>query len=531
MALEFKIELGGNFVGALQKGNKELGETEKRAHGAGKEMEFFEGELGKIQAGALSLNFNAFKDGGHFLQFDLAEGAKIAFEAISKVVEKVIDLGKEMVFAAAKAEDLNLAVKLDVGEGGAKQVDELTESFKGSRFDPEAIKEALLPVLEESGNKNSGLWDDLATAATDVATRRNTGIAGAKAALESLNDIELNPQRLRGSLKQLGIKQLEYYKDLGSLLGISEKEAEKQTKAGKVKSQTLLSVALNQIAQREGGALGQATNEGSKTLGASIERLGNLKDNLFRQLAGGEGMGALQGAIDNFVAIMQGPVGTDLMNTIDGAFKTLFGDLSGPDGAKRLEAVIGDVVTEVKAMIEWFRGAWPDIKAGAEGVWEVLKGIAKTVGMIVDGWVQIRNFANDFDSGRINKDIIDTIRGDHGGIAGGAVNDNSPQWKKDRAAAAGVPAFADGGLVNGPTLALIGENGPEAVVPLGRSFGSLADSTSGGGMFGGINVNYAPQFSFGGAANDVRGQIENFEQMHRVEMKKLVDEIRAAVGG
>jgi hypothetical protein len=41
-----------------------------------------------------------------------------------------------------------------------------------------------------------------------------------------------------------------------------------------------------------------------------------------------------------------------------------------------------------------------------------------------------------------------------------------------------IPALADGGIVNGPTLALIGEAGPEAVIPLDRM----------GGMGGGSNV-------------------------------------------
>jgi hypothetical protein len=44
-----------------------------------------------------------------------------------------------------------------------------------------------------------------------------------------------------------------------------------------------------------------------------------------------------------------------------------------------------------------------------------------------------------------------------------------------------IPALAEGGIVNRPTLALIGEAGPEAVVPLGR----------GGGMMGGITINVA----------------------------------------
>jgi hypothetical protein len=43
-----------------------------------------------------------------------------------------------------------------------------------------------------------------------------------------------------------------------------------------------------------------------------------------------------------------------------------------------------------------------------------------------------------------------------------------------------IPALAEGGIVSRPTLALIGEAGPEAVVPLGR-----------GGMMGGITINVA----------------------------------------
>ena len=36
-----------------------------------------------------------------------------------------------------------------------------------------------------------------------------------------------------------------------------------------------------------------------------------------------------------------------------------------------------------------------------------------------------------------------------------------------------VPHFASGGIVTGPTLALIGEAGPEAVVPLGQMGGGI----------------------------------------------------------
>lgn len=45
-----------------------------------------------------------------------------------------------------------------------------------------------------------------------------------------------------------------------------------------------------------------------------------------------------------------------------------------------------------------------------------------------------------------------------------------------------VPAMANGGIVNSPTLALIGENGPEAVVPLNRGMGGGVNITINGGL-------------------------------------------------
>jgi hypothetical protein len=50
-----------------------------------------------------------------------------------------------------------------------------------------------------------------------------------------------------------------------------------------------------------------------------------------------------------------------------------------------------------------------------------------------------------------------------------------------------IPKFADGGIVTGPTLGLLGEAGPEAVIPLNRL---------GGGSFGGSTINVYLQGDF-----------------------------------
>lgn len=554
-ALEFQINLSGNLSEALNSANNALDNTGKGAKHAAHEFELFEDELGKVRVGALGINFNAIQEGGHFFNFDLAEGAALAFEAIKKVGEAVFDLGKEMIQAAAGAEDLNLAIKLDVGDEGAKQVDELAESFKNSRFSPKMIKESLLPILEESGMGHADQWDDLVTASTDVATRLHKGPAYVATALESFKDIELNPQRLRGSLKALGIKQGAFYKDVGEELGISQKAAEAQVKAGKVDSGLLLNRALHQIAEREGGALGNATNEGNKTLGASLDRLANLKDNLFERLAGSEGMKSVQGFLDNFIQTMEGPIGTDLVEKIGGAFTTLFGDLSGPDGLAQMEIVVGGIATKVGNFVDGFKEAWPEIKADFEAaipvfekLFEVLGGIAKVIGALPKigdelgdklaqsdadaqtGTVAHQDLGNGAHYSMDEQDRNAALkRGGKGGFFHQlfSSDDTLNQEAFAQIDEEKVPQLASGGIALGPTLALIGEAGPEAVIPLdGRFDPSTTASTPGGGLTVQVGDLVFHFDSAGGAKEDA----QQFGQAFRAELGKVIQEAGYVVG-
>lgn len=559
-SLEFQINLSGNFASALSEAGGELGKTEGQTKKAQESLENFDKELHRVEEQLKRIKANpeqfaelmkaqhelneATKEGREGAEgfrhklFEWVEIGKEAYEVIEGLVDKVVDLGKEMVETAGKTQDLNLAVKLDVGEEGLEKVNELTESFKGTRFAPAELKKALLPILEESGDEHNEQWDDLVTAATDVATRRDTGASGAVSALEALRSIEIMPQKVRGALKELGIKQKDFYSDLGDLLGISESAAEKEVKAGKIKADTLLNVALHQIAEREGGALGNATNEGSKTLGASLERLAHLKENLFEGIADSPGMQAIQGFLDNFITTMEGPIGQDLVAKISSAFETLFGDLSGPEGLQKLGAEIGDVAHGVESMIDSFKEAWPAIKDGAGDVWTVLKGIGETVGLIVKGWAEIIKLAHEADSGKLYQDTGEALLGVHAEATGNTPKnmtwDESIQGYRPGApeVPADIPAFAAGGIVSGPTLALIGESGPEAVIPLrgdGGARGALNALAFGGGderssghviTIGDIIVHVA-----GGNNPQESGQLSG--EAVREELKKFIQEIAA----
>jgi hypothetical protein len=528
VALEFTINLGGTMIGGLSQVNERLTGTEKGAEKAAGKVAGLEHEAGKLKGSISGLGdeFAKAADGGRFFHFDLAEGFRGAIELASKLVEKVVDLGSEIVRAVGGIQDLNLAVELDVGKEGAELVDKLAASFAGTRFDDKDIKKALLPLLEESGMRQSSQWDDLVTAATDVATRRNSGAQGAASALMALRDIELQPQKIRGALKELAIKQVDFYADLGNLLGISAKEAEAQTKAGKVQSETLLSVALNQIAQREGGALGEATNKGSATLGATLTRLANLKENIFEKLAGSEGMRAIQGFLDNFIATLEGPIGTDLVNQIGGAFKALFGDLSGPNGLEKMRAAVGHIAERVGAFVDRFVEAWPQIQDGAESairtfvrLEQVIVRIAGVMGKALDLAAEFKDWA--LGEGETKQQKLDRAFGDLGGTVTERVVEGEGAQAVDARAWSGsvVPKMAEGGVVTAPTLALVGEAGPEAVIPLSQ----LGNVGGGGLSIGAINVN-VPGGTKPSDANAIAAAVA-------AELERLMAQVATARGG
>lgn len=79
----------------------------------------------------------------------------------------------------------------------------------------------------------------------------------------------------------------------------------------------------------------------------------------------------------------------------------------------------------------------------------------------------------------------------------------------------GVPVFGDGGIVTKPTLAMIGDDGAEAVVPLEK------DSET-GRMFGGISISFGNIYVQGGqnAGQEVVRQIDEALRVWQIQQKR-----------
>jgi hypothetical protein len=110
---------------------------------------------------------------------------------------------------------------------------------------------------------------------------------------------------------------------------------------------------------------------------------------------------------------------------------------------------------------EWFKTGVDAIVNGILGAFEsMVNGVIIAINAVIRAYNAIPFLGNIDTIGHIN---LPTLGG-----PGGPTNSG----------AKGVPRMADGGIVNSPTFAMIGEAGPEAVIPLSKL----------GNMGGGVNI-------------------------------------------
>lgn len=136
------------------------------------------------------------------------------------------------------------------------------------------------------------------------------------------------------------------------------------------------------------------------------------------------------------------------------------------------------IVEFVQGVIKWFGDMWtfvsttfdkivgavtglPDrIAKAAEGMWDgIVNGFKSALNVIIDGWNRLSFTVPSVDAGPVH----------FGGQTIGVPK---------------IPRLAAGGIVTAPTIAMIGEAGPEAIVPLSRGGGT---SIMGGNTYN-INV-------------------------------------------
>ena len=171
------------------------------------------------------------------------------------------------------------------------------------------------------------------------------------------------------------------------------------------------------------------------------------------------------------------PLETYLLSGFKDAFHTVFTGIG---------KIIDGVKTSVKGVLEFITGvfkgdwekAWNGLSSIVEGIFKSLDGLVKTpINLIIDG---INKMIKGLNS--ISIDIPDWVPG----FGGKKFGINIPT----------IPKLAQGGIVDSPTMAMIGEAGKEMVVPLENT--SFTDKLAGAL---GTAVMSAMQIGNGGGLN------------------------------
>lgn len=335
------------------------------------------------------------------------------------------------------------------------------------------------------------------------------------------------------------------YEEIAKSMDLGVDEVEKVMQRGEVSAKTGINAILKVIQGKSGGQVGAGMLRQSQTLGGLLSTLKDAPSAMLYNLDldKSAGFGAVKGTVQNLVTLFDATnesgqrVQAQLLGMFDTLWTRLFGDLSGEAGLARLEGVVGKVCESVAGVwnlfmsgVELSRGVVigfldgigmsfgklgnpEDLRRAGESIGNSLATIAKAaiwfaekLAKVASTFGKLAAWWNDDGGDRegTNRSAITDV-GDF--LLDSILPESIAAWARDRewehrqAMRRGATAHAEGGIVSRPTRALVGEAGPEAIIPLSRSHGEGLSHLR-GGLGGGNTVTVNVSLALDARGND-----------------------------
>jgi hypothetical protein len=444
----------------------------------------------------LDLNVNVKTKGARKLDSLGSAVAGIGKAAVFGAAAGVTALGAIGVAATAAASDAEKSqVKLEsvfksTGAAAFTSVDALNEHatalMNATTFDDESIKEAQATLLS-FGNITGQAFTDATDASADLAAFMGTDVPQAAKLLGKALAV---PESAAGKLAKAGIVLSEaQQQQIADFTAVGD-TASAQGVILDAFGQKFGTVAED-LAATSSGQMAQALN----ALGEAGESLGVLLLPVFTALAQG-----LKVVADFFVANM--PVIQAAVAPVVAFITSLFAGAGGQVGA--LQQIFAGLVA-------WVQANLPTIMSVAGQVFGAIANVVKSVMPIILELAKVvlpilgvaasvlfkaldiafKGIGGAFEAlGNVFETVADVITGVVSGVVGAfkaiynafasfwnSIDISFPRIDVPFFGTIGgfsiglpdIPMLAQGGIVTKPTLALIGESGPEAVIPLGAS--------------------------------------------------------------
>lgn len=426
-------------------------------------------------------DFKKLETNGEKAAFAIKKAALPAAAALAGLGVVAVDAVKAFAEDDAAAQKLATTLQNVTGatDGQIKSVEDfITKTSIAAAVSDDELRPALDSLVRGTGDVaqaqdllglaldiSAGTGKDLATVSDALSKAYNGNLAGLK---------KLDPA-LAGLIKEGADADTIF----GRLAGTFQNQASKQanTAQGKFKS---LSFALNETKESIGAALLPIIEK----LLPKLQSLGNfVRDNTGLIVKIGLVIGTLA------TAILALNAGLAVYNTIQAvtaalntALATTFSALWVATGAVIILGIIAALVAlQAKfdifgKTIEFLKGAfslwWETVKTVLDKISTGFKTVFDGISFVVGAWYSgVRKYIDALYSAF--KTVFNAIAGIWNNTIG-KLSFKVPTWVPfglggKEFNVPDIPTLAEGGIVNGPTLALIGEAGPEAVVPLNRA--------------------------------------------------------------
>jgi hypothetical protein len=293
------------------------------------------------------------KNGIH--EFAEAIGLVLAYEAVEKLVDKVKELGEEMLEAGAKAERTDKSFKALLGEeAGGEVIEEVESLTKHTEFATERVIDLTAGLLRV-GFAEDGLRRARA-AAMDLAALPGGNLEEAAAALERIKRTGRVDNRTLGGI---GFGENDFLAQMEKRTGKGRAILKKELEAGKVDSEEALEALYDLIFRRTGKALGAVGVEMSRTMGARLVHLKEVPEEIFKTIAKTDAFEKMSKMIGDLAEDVgpKGRIGSMLaenLNEVFGSVVDKLGNIDWASGATALVDTLKQALHILEAMVDTF---------------------------------------------------------------------------------------------------------------------------------------------------------------------------------
>lgn len=278
---------------------------------------------------------------GHLTEFLEFAGIALAIDLVKELTEHVVELGAEIVKAAAGEERTKKVFTLNFGvEGGEKALEYAEKFAQGSEYTEDQSKTFLSTLL------NAGVpikeMDKYMAAAGDVASGFTNKLEGMDRAIEAFRRMtltgKLEGRALRGL--NIGVPQL---KELDEYKGKSDKQLKEILEKG-----TLTTSQVFRIIAGADKQLGDKAVTMGETMSAKLDKLKALPERLFQEFMNSTAFDTLKEKIDHVLERFdpKSPDGQVIIKGIGDIGEALLHVLDGVD----IESVMKTVLKTIEAI-------------------------------------------------------------------------------------------------------------------------------------------------------------------------------------